>query len=345
MMTTESAASSLLPIDLDGLPRQDLAEWLETMLLIRELELACDPLAISAKVIGGIHSSQGQEAVAVGSIRALEPTDIVAGSHRSHHHALARGLDPNRVMAELYGKATGVSEGRGGTMHMRDLSLGYWGGNGIVGAGVGLALGAALAEMLQKRPRVALGFVGDGGMNTGRTLEFINLAVVWHLPLIVICENNLYAVETPSVRMTGGGSIVRRAEGFGIRASSVDGQDVGAIHRATVIAREHALAGGGPTFIEAQTYRYEGHSTGQVIKYRTKSELDTWRLTRDPIERLREAMRLAGLLSDEAYASLQRRVKARIEEAIAFAEGSPNPDPEDAMRDVTGLDLRVRSNV
>ena len=188
-------------LDLDGLERHDLAEWLETMMLIREFETACDPLALAGKVIGGIHSSAGQEAVAVGAMRALLPQDKVAGSHRSHHHALARGLPPAGVMAELYGRATGVSEGRGGSMHLRDWQIGYAGGNGIVGAGVGLAMGLALAAKLQHQDHVAVGFVGDGGMNTGRTWEFVNLAVVWRLPLIIVCENNLYAVETPSTRL------------------------------------------------------------------------------------------------------------------------------------------------
>ena len=151
-------------LDLDGLERHDLTEWLETMMLIREFETACDPLALAGKVIGGIHSSAGQEAVAVGAMRALLPQDKVAGSHRSHHHALARGLPPAGVMAELYGRATGVSEGRGGSMHLRDWQIGYAGGNGIVGAGVGLAMGLALAAKLQHQDHVAVGFFGDGGI-------------------------------------------------------------------------------------------------------------------------------------------------------------------------------------
>lgn len=332
------------PLDLDGLPKDELREWLATMLLIREFELACDPLSLEARMVGAIHSSVGQEAVAVGSMRALREPDIVAGSHRSHHHALARGLPPSAVMAELFGRVTGISEGRGGTMHLRDVGRGYLGGNGIVGAGVGLAMGAALAASMQGRDQVAVGFVGDGGMNTGRTWESINLAVIWKLPLVVICENNLYAVETTTALMTGGGSIVARAEAFGIAASQVDGQDVGAMYRATRDARARAVAGHGPSFIEARTYRYQGHNTGQVIKYRTESELESWRSTRDPVERLRLGLEAQGLLEPGAFDATERIAKAQVEEAVAFAEGSAWPDPADAGLDVTTLDLHVRGN-
>jgi pyruvate dehydrogenase E1 component alpha subunit len=331
-------------LDLGGLERDDLAEWLETMILIREFETACDPLALAGKVIGGIHSSAGQEAVAVGAMRALLPEDKVAGSHRSHHHALARGLPPSGVMAELYGRATGVSEGRGGSMHLRDWRLGYAGGNGIVGAGVGLAMGLALAAKLQDEDHAAVGFVGDGGMNTGRTWEFVNLAVVWSLPLIVVCENNLYAVETPSTRLTGGASIVERAAGFGIHSVVVDGQDVTAVHRAVAEARARAVGGDGPTFIEARTYRYEGHSTGQPTTYRTPAELDGWKRSRDPIKRLADAMRASGLLTTDQQAAIETRVAEHVAEAIAFAETSPLPAADDAATDVTGMDLHIRGN-
>jgi pyruvate dehydrogenase E1 component alpha subunit len=343
-----AAGAEALPatdaLHLDGFDRDDLAEWLETMILIREFETACDPLALAGKVIGGIHSSAGQEAVAVGAMRALLPEDKVAGSHRSHHHALARGLPPSGVMAELYGRATGVSEGRGGSMHLRDWGLGYAGGNGIVGAGVGLAMGLALAAKLQDQDHVAVGFVGDGGMNTGRTWEFVNLGVVWRLPLIVVCENNLYAVETPSTRLTGGPSIVERAAGFGIHAVVVDGQDVTAVYRSVSEARRRALGGDGPTFIEARTYRYEGHSTGQPTNYRTPAELDEWKRSRDPIARLAEAMRASGLLTGAQQAAIETRVAERVAEAIAVAEAAPLPTPDDAAADVTGMDLHIRGN-
>ena len=191
---------------------------------------------------------------------------------------------------------------------------------------------------------VAVGFVGDGGMNTGRTWEFVNLAVVWRLPLIIVCENNLYAVETPSTRLTGGSSIVERAAGFGIHAFAVDGQDVTDVHRAVAKARSRAVGGDGPTFIEAQTYRYEGHSTGQPTHYRTPAELEDWKGSRDPITRLADAMRASNLLTAEQHAAIGTRVAERVAEAIAFAETSPLPSLADAAADVTGMDLHVRGN-
>lgn len=329
----------LQPIDITGLDPATLRGWLRQMLLIRELESRIEALALSGAIPGGAHLSIGQEAVAVGIASALAPGDPLTCSHRSHHHALAKGLPPDGVMAELFGRATGVRGGRGGTMHMADLDLGFLGGNGIVGAGVGIAMGAALAAQLRGSGQVAVGIVGEGGANTGRTWESVNLAVVWTLPLIVVCENNRYAVETDSVTMTGGGSVSRRARGFGIRTVTVDGQDVAAMHRATAEARAEAAAGHGPTFIEAMTYRYEGHSTGQVIRYRTIDEVRAWRETRDPIARLRLALDDAGALDDAASAAMAAEVREQVDAAVAFAEASPHPDPADATRGVTGLDL------
>ncbi len=261
--------SEFAPVDLDGIATEVALAWLESMLRIREFESRCDPLVLTGRIAGGVHLSLGQEAVAAGAASALRPGDLVAGTHRSHHHALAMGIPATTLMAELFGRASGSNGGRGGSMHVADVSRGFIGGNGIVGAGVGIALGAALSANVRESGQVAVGYVGDGGVNTGRTWETVNLAAVWRLPLIVICENNLYAVETPSVNVTASPAIVDRAAGFGINAESVDGQDVGAVHRAVARAADRARAGEGATFIEARTYRYEGHSTGQAITYRT----------------------------------------------------------------------------
>jgi pyruvate dehydrogenase E1 component alpha subunit len=294
---------------------------------------------MSGKIPGGLHLSIGQEAVAVGIAAALQPQDLLACSHRSHHHALAKGLAPNSLMAELYGKATGCRGGRGGSMHLADPSVGFLGGNGIVGAGVGIAMGAALGSQLRGMDQVSVGLFGDGGANTGRTWESINIASVWKLPLIAVCENNMYAVETPTERLTGGGSISRRAEGFGLPVSTVDGQDVVAMYRATLAARERAARGEGPTFIEARTYRYEGHSTGQIINYRTIEEVNEWRGTKDPIQRLRQALHRAGGLEDAAFDGMVLKARETVADAIAFADASPLPDPIEATRDVTGHEL------
>jgi pyruvate dehydrogenase E1 component alpha subunit len=332
-------ANEYLPIDLGGLDVGRLTSWLAEMLLIREFESSLDALSMSGKIPGGLHLSIGQEAVAVGIAAALEPQDLLACSHRSHHHALAKGLAPRSLMAELYGKATGCRGGRGGSMHLADPSVGFLGGNGIVGAGLGIAMGAALGSQLRGLDQVSVGLFGDGGANTGRTWESVNIASVWKLPLIAVCENNMYAVETTTERLTGGGSISRRAEGFGLPVSTVDGQDVAAVYRATREARERAARGEGPTFIEARTYRYEGHSTGQIINYRTTDEVAEWRETKDPIQRLRITLHRAGSLEDEVFDDMALKARATVQEAIAFADESPLPDPTEATRDVTGLEL------
>jgi TPP-dependent pyruvate/acetoin dehydrogenase alpha subunit len=247
-------------------------------------------------------------------------------------------------MAELFGRATGSTSGRGGTMHPRDVARGYMGGNGIVGAAIGFGAGLALASRMRHEDQVTLAFVGDGGLNIGRTWEAINLAVVWRLPLIVICENNLYAVETPSVRMTGGGSATRRAEGFGIPATSIDGQDVGAVFRETRRARDRAAAGDGPTFIEARTYRYEGHHTAQRGRYRTAEEVETWRRSLDPIARLAQALAAARLLDDDDLERRGAEARSAVSQAIDFAEASDWPDPATARLGVTGLPLGMRGD-
>jgi pyruvate dehydrogenase E1 component alpha subunit len=320
---------------LSGGPRptgDELGEWLDQMLVIREFERESVRLSFAGKIPGGIHSSEGQEGVAVGSIRALGPDDVVAGTHRSHHHALAKGLTPRSVMAELYGKADGCAGGRGGSMHLVDISRKFLGSNGIVGAGLGLAMGSALAMKMRRQPSVAVGYFGDGGANTGRVWEFVNLAALWRLPLIAVCENNLYAVETHISKAMAAESVAARAAGFGLPAVIVDGQDVVAVHAATRTARERALAGEGPTFIEARTYRYEGHNVGDSQNYREKSEIEDWRSARDPIERHRRRLAADGLLDDEAYAAANARATAVVEDAIAFAEASPWPDPSTVDR-------------
>lgn len=335
----------LREVDLTDLPRDRLVEWLERMALIRAFEERSDQLALVGKIPGGMHSAAGQEAVAVGSIRALAPTDIVTSTHRSHHHSLAKGLTPRSIMAELYGKATGCLGGRAGHMHLADFSLGLFGSNGIVGAGVGIAMGAALGASMRGLDQVALGFVGDGGANTGRTWEFINLASVWRLPLIVICENNLYAVETYVGRAMAAESIAKRAAGFGLPVLTVEGQDVGAVYRATVEARERARNEEGPTFIEALTYRYEGHNTGDKGAYREREEIELWRRTRDPVLRLKRALESADLLQEGQYDRIVDEARATVEDAVEFAEQSPWPDPATGGANVTGLPISEKGTV
>jgi TPP-dependent pyruvate/acetoin dehydrogenase alpha subunit len=331
-----------LELRLEGVPGEQLGEWLETMLLIREFEESLEALTASGKIPGSVHQASGQEAVAVGVVRALAPADVVASPHRPHHHALAKGMTADVVMAELWGRATGCAGGRGGTMHLNDFSLGYFGSNGVVGASLGIAMGASLAAKLRRTGQVCAGFFGEGGANTGRTWEAVNFAAVQKLPLIAICENNQYAVETFIGRAIAGPSIAERAAGFGLPAVQVDGQDVCEMYRATMEARERALAGDGPTFIEAITYRYHGHNTGEVVNYRSKDEVDRWRLTRDPIDALHRALEGVGRLDAGGYERLVERARKVVADSIVFAEASPLPDPATATNGVTGIPFDVR---
>ena len=321
--------SALLPdtMGLAGTSVDEAVGWLARMLLIRKFEERAEQLTLRGKVPGGVHPAVGQEATAVGVASVLSVRDTVSAPHRGHHHAHAKGLSPDGLMAELYGKSTGVSRGLGGSMHLVDFSIGFIGSNGIVGASAGLALGDAFAAHYRHEDRVSVAFFGDGGVNTGRTWEAVNLASAWKLPLIAVCENNLYAVETPTAELTGGGSIVKRAEGFGVAAVSVDGQDVVAVRVAALAAKERALAGDGPTFIESRTYRYSGHGSGEGPgAYRTAGEIELWRTSRDPIQRLRSTLSDAGLLSDADYEQLEREAVQRVDDAVKFAEESPWPE-------------------
>ena len=337
------ARADVPPFDVDDLPLNTVLEWLRTAALIRRFEEVSDPLAERGKIPGGMHSAAGQEGVAVGTIGALAPTDIVTSSHRSHHHALAKGLTPRSVMAELYGKATGCLGGRGGHMHLADFSIGLYGSNGIVGGGLGIAMGAALAARLQGLDQVALAFFGDGGANTGRVWEFVNLAAVWHLPLVIVCENNLYAVETHIGRAMAGTSVADRASGFGLPCEQVDGQDPFALYQSTARARQRAASGDGPTFIEALTYRYRGHNTSDPERYRERAEVEEWR-RRDPVLRLRDHLIERHVIDVSRFEAIVGEVAAVVDDAVEFAEESPWPDPATATHQVTGIGWHPRSN-
>jgi len=332
-----AATETLLEVDFEGVPVDDLGEWLETMVVIREFEESLEALTASAKIPGSVHQASGQEAVAVGVIRALAPRDIVASPHRPHHHAIAKGMTPNVVMAELWGRVGGCAGGRGGTMHLNDFELGYFGSNGIVGASLGIAMGAALAAKLRNTGQVCVGFFGEGGSNTGRTWEAVNFAAIQNLPLIAFCENNQYAVETFIGRAISGPTIAERAAGFGLPSFQVDGQDVCAVYRATVEARGRAARGEGPTFIEAITYRYHGHNTGEIAEYRTDDEVEQWRRSRDPIDALRRGLERAGYLGPGEYDDVVARAREVVAASIAFAEASPLPDVATATTGVMSL--------
>jgi pyruvate dehydrogenase E1 component alpha subunit len=313
---------------LDQSTKEKALGWLRTMMLIRRFEERAEQLTIRGKILGGVHPAVGQEATAVGAAAALGPRDTVSAPHRGHHHALAKGMPARRIMAELHGKATGVSGGRGGSMHLAGFDWGFIGSNGIVGASVGISLGDAFAAKYKGEGRVSVAFFGDGGINTGRTWEALNLASAWRLPMVAVCENNLYAVETPTANVTGGGSIVRRAEGFGLTSVSVDGQDVFAVYEAVVDARQRAIAGDGPTFIESRTYRFSGHGSGEGVgSYRTAEEVAGWRESQDPITRCAGRLTELGALSADDVEVFDKQALETVDEAVRFAEESPWPEP------------------
>ena len=311
-----------------------LTQTLRQMLVIRTFEETADKLTLRGKVPGGMHNSSGQEAVAVGSMSALAPDDVIATTHRSHHHTLAKGFTAKEVMAELFTKATGCSRGRGGSMHLGDFHRGHFGGNGIVGAGVGIGMGAALGIKQLGHKKVSVGFVGDGGMNTGRTWEAINMAVIYKLPYIIVVDNNQYAVETFVDRVTGGKDLAKRAAGFGLPSFTINGMDVLEVNSYVSEARERALKGEGPTFINALTYRYYGHNVGEKGQYRTQDEIADWRQNKDPIDGFSRHLISEGVISADAFEAMKADVTKEIDEAVAFAESSPEPDPSSIMVDV-----------
>jgi len=310
--------------------RDRLIAFYRTMRLIRRFEERVVELVNRDEIPGVTHEYVGQEAVAAGVCHALRPDDVITSTHRGHGHILAKGGDPRRMMAELMGKATGYNRGRGGSMHIADLSLGIYGANGIVGAGAPIACGAALAAALQGSGRVAAAFFGDGGMNQGVVHEALNLAAIWKLPVIFVCENNGYAISAPIRQMAAVERLADRAAGYGMPGESVEGMDVLAVDAAATRAVQRARSGGGPTLLECVTYRFVGHFTAEKargIKYRTDEEIAEWR-KRDPLVTYPAWLRQEGICDP---ARVDAEVDAVLEEAIAFARQSPFPVPEEAL--------------
>jgi TPP-dependent pyruvate/acetoin dehydrogenase alpha subunit len=317
------------------LPDRDRLLWIyERLTLIRQFEERLKRLVETGVPVGAVHYYIGQEAVAVGVCAALAPSDWVASTHRGHGHCIAKGVDVRPMMAELYGKATGTNRGKGGSMHITDVRVGMLGVNPIVGMGVAHAVGAALSAKVRRTDQVAAAFFGDGGANIGVLHEALNMAAIWQLPVIFICENNGYAQATPAEYATAGKNIAGRAAGYGIPGVLVDGQDVFAVWRATTEAVLRARSGNGPTLIECTTYRYFGHHQGDdPLRYRTPEEQRAAR-DRDCIERFREFVLAKRLLEASDLDGIDQRNKQRIEDAVEFAENSPLPRPEDLYADV-----------
>ncbi len=313
--------------------RDQLVAMHRTMVRIRLFEERVLTDYLARKMPGFTHSYVGEEAVATGACAALEPGDLITSTHRGHGHAIAKGVQLGPMMAELYGKATGTCAGRGGSMHIADFSLGMLGANGIVGGGFGLAAGAALAASFLKTGDVTLCFFGDGAMNKGTFHEGLNFAAIRKLPTVYLCENNQFAQYTAVTRMTAGGDLAGRAAGYGVPGVRVDGNDVLAVYAATRDAVDRARHGGGPSLIIADTYRFYGHNVGEAVPYRSKEEVAE-RRRGDPIPRYETWLQANGHRDAAACKSVWDEVGAEVEEAVAFAFGSADPDPATALDDL-----------
>src|SRR3990170_7184953 len=306
---------------------------LTDMLRIRRLEEKSAELYGAGKIRGFLHLYIGEEAVAAGAMRALAAEDNVVATYREHGHALLRGVPMGRIMAEMYGKREGCSRGRGGSMHLFDAARRFYGGQAIVGGGLPLATGLALADTLQGRRRVTACFFGDGAVAEGEFHESLNLAALWKLPVLFLCENNLYAMGTALARHQAQPDIRLKAQAYGLPADAVDGMDVLAVEAAARRAAEAVRGGAGPFLLEARTYRFRAHSMYDPELYRTRDEVEQWK-ARDPIARFTARLREWGLLADADLAALEASVAAEIEGAIAEAEAGPWEPVEDLTKDV-----------
>lgn len=305
------------------------------MWLIRRFEQKAIQLFQEGHIRGSIHLSIGQEAVAVGVCSALRENDLVATTHRGHGHCLMKGVDPERMFAELLGRETGVCKGRGGSMHVADLSKGILGANGIVGAGLPIAVGGALAALYRGTGQVVVCFFGDGASNTGAFHESLNLSAVWRLPVVWVCENNMYGMTTPARDVTAVEDVALRAASYNMPGLVVDGNDVEAVFHAALEFVDRARQGKGPALLECKTYRWEGHFYGDPMVYRSKQEVEEWK-EKDPVARLRAKLAAEMAFSDEEIAWIETQAAEVIEEAAAAALLAPYPSPEEVEKYVYG---------
>jgi len=307
---------------------------LRQMIRIRRFEERCADLYQDEKIRGFLHLYIGEEAIAAGVMPALTPEDAVVATYREHGHALARGIEMNRVMAEMFGKATGSSGGRGGSMHLFDAATHFYGGNAIVGGHLPLAAGLALADRMEERPVVTACFFGDGAVAEGEFHETLNLAALWHLPVLFCCENNRYAMGTALDRAQSETDLALKASAYRIPAWPVDGMDAVAVLEAATQATEAVRDGGGPHFIEFRTYRFRAHSMFDPELYRSKEEVERWQL-RDPIPLLTTRLREETSLTDDELAAIESEVASEIDAAVAFAEESAWEPTDTLLHHVT----------
>lgn len=313
---------------------------LRRMILIRRFEEACAEQYSAQKIRGFLHLSIGEEACAVGAMEALGPDDAVVSTYREHGHALARGLSPEVLMAEMFGKATGCARGRGGSMHLVDVSRRFYGGFAIVGGGLPIAVGLALADQARGLRRVTAAFFGDGAFEEGELHESLNLSALWKLPVVFVCENNRYAMGTAIERHASNVDLSAKPPTYGIPAEKVDGMDVFAVELAVRSAAEAARSGGGPRFVELLTYRFRAHSMYDADRYRAKDEIARWK-QRDPIELLAARLLIEGRLDPAERQEMEREAEETVARAIAAAEAAPTEPVEDLARDLYAHELEV----
>jgi len=311
----------------------ELVAMLERMLLIRAFDSMLPDLYTRGLVRGSTHAAIGQEAVAVGACSALRADDYITSTHRGHGHVIAKGGDVKRMMAELFGRVDGYCRGKGGSMHIADFSIGMLGANGIVGGGFGLAAGAALAIQVRAADQIALCFFGEGAINQGAFHEVANIAAIWKLPLILLCENNHFAMSARVSTMTSIKDLARRADAYGFPGRTVDGMDAVTVRAAVAEAAARARSGEGPSLLVATCYRFAGHFSGDLMQYRRTDEASPWH-ERDPIRVLADRLSDAGALDAAALRKLQEDAEGAVSEAVAFAEASPLPEPAEAWADV-----------
>ncbi|MFL7839318.1 MAG: thiamine pyrophosphate-dependent dehydrogenase E1 component subunit alpha [Candidatus Promineifilaceae bacterium] len=319
--------------NLTGYSLELMAHLFRQMTLVREFELRAIEERRGGLIPGFIHSCVGQEATAVAACAALAQEDVITSTHRGHGHLLGKGGDPKFMMAELAARSSGYCLGRGGSLHIADFDLGILGANGIVGGGFPIAVGAALAFRMRGEQRVALTFFGDGAINEGTFHESANLAGLWKLPVIFFCENNLYGEGTPQHKQAPIADLANRAGGYGFPGIIVDGSDPIAIYQAVQDARERALAGDGPSLIEAKTYRFRGHFEGDPQVYRIPGELEQWR-ERDPVPVFRSRLLKSGLFDEKTLAEIEASVQDQLDEAVAFAVAAPLPEEGEALQGI-----------
>lgn len=313
---------------------EKLKEALHKMYLIRRFEEGAEESYTRGLIHGTMHLSIGQEASAMGICLPLEENDMIGSTHRGHGHCIAKGADIGRMFAEFFGKETGYCKGRGGSMHIADVSKGNLGANGIVGGGIPIAVGAALSAKKQKNGKVVISFFGDGANNEGAFHEALNMASIWKLPVVFVCENNGYGMSTSTKRSTAVENIADRAAAYNMPGVIVDGNNLSDVAEAAHEAIERARRGEGPTLIENKTYRLRGHSKSDRNRYRTKEEIEDWATNRDPIARFEADLKEYGFITDAEVETIRANVEKEIAEAIEFAKNSPSPDLSNLTRDV-----------